>query len=129
MPSGDAGGLTSKSSVRYEGIRFKMAFIRCGFNNVDAFRAFCALGDIDPDRGRGWAPLSYIWMSRTKDVVIETVLDPLAEDGYCHFFGLTGAADKAVAMYNFMHDKHDDSDDAPAMTTIWTTIGWGREFI
>ena len=120
-----------------------MAFIRCGFNSVDAFRAFCALGDIDPDRGHGWAPdalkymqlafvsppLSYIWMSRTKDVVIETVLDPFAEDGYCHFFGLTGVADKAVAMYNFMHDKYDESDDAPAMTTIWTTIGWGREFI
>src|SRR5260221_10629106 len=118
-----------------------MPFMRCGFKSVEAFRAFCAL---DPDQGRCWKPdalkyihlgflppplSTYIWMSRTKDLVIETEMDPLANDGYCHLFGLTGVADKAVAMYNFMQDKHDDLVDAPAMTTGWTKVGWVREFI
>lgn len=73
--------------------------------------------------------MSCIWISRTNDVVMETLSHPFARDGYCHLFGLTGVADKAVAMYDFMHDKYDDSDDAPAMTTIWTKIEWDRKFI
>jgi len=70
---------------------------RCGFNSVETFRAFCALADIDPDQGRGCAPFQnmvvyifYIWMSRTKDLVFETYLDPLSKNGYCHFLGVTG---------------------------------------
>jgi len=69
-------------------------------------------------------------MSRTKDVVFETVLN-LLDGGAYHYFGLTGVADKAIAMYNFMHDNYeecDDSEDEPAMTTIWATMTWGREY-
>jgi hypothetical protein len=119
---------------------------RCGFNSIEAFRAFCALGGVDPDQGRSWDPyaflntglrnppsrdsLSWIWMSITKDVVFETSHNPL-DNGYCHYFGLTGVADKAIAMYNFMHDNYEDSEggeDEPTMTTVWAEMTWVREY-
>ena len=70
-------------------------------------------------------------MSRTKDVIFESLGKPL-EHEYCLYFGLTGVADKAIAMYNFMHDNHeefDDSEDEPAMKTMWAQMTWGREYI
>jgi len=115
---------------------------KCGFNSIEAFRAFCAVGDIDPDQGRAWDPyailryrshsphLMHIWMSRTKDVVFETSQNPLV-DGFCHLFGLTGVADKAIAMYNFMHDKHEEFDTSEAesaMSTLWEEMTWDREY-
>jgi len=44
--------------------------------------------------------------------------------GYCHYFGLTDIADKAIAMYNFMYDngKHRNEDDL----TMWEEMGWSR---
>jgi hypothetical protein len=68
-------------------------------------------------------------MSRKKDVVFETSQNPLT-NGYCHYFGLTGVADKAIAMYNFMHDNYDReyNEDKPDMTTIWAEMLWDREY-
>ncbi len=58
-------------------------------------------------------------MSRTKGAVIETMSDPLVKDGY---FGLI----RAVAMYNFMHNKYDDLVDAGVhMMTIFADDEWG----
>lgn len=133
-----------------------MAFLilgRCGFNSTEAFRAFCALGDIDPDQGRNWDPyastfhrifvpradmMRSIWISRTKDIIFETEHHPLSPKGggYCHSLGLTGNANKAIAMYNFMHDNYadsypedfDNSEDEPVVTTRWEAMEWGREY-
>jgi hypothetical protein len=68
-------------------------------------------------------------MSRKMDVVFETLQNPL-KNGYCHYFGLTGVADKAIAMYNFMHDNYGerDEDDEHDMTTSWAEMTWVREY-
>jgi hypothetical protein len=67
-------------------------------------------------------------MSRKKDVVFETSQNPL-NNGYCHYFGLTGIADKAIAMYNFMHDNNVECDkDEPDMRTMWEEMVWIREY-
>jgi hypothetical protein len=100
---------------------------------VEAFRAFCEVGDVDPEDGHRWDPYqrhdhdfptstpSYVWMwiSRKKDIVFETSVNPL-EHGYCHYFGLTGVADKAIAMYNFMHDNYE--------LTMWEEMTWVRDY-
>jgi hypothetical protein len=67
-------------------------------------------------------------MSRSKDLVFETSCNPLTanSNGYCHYFGLTGVADKAIAMYNFMHDRHSRSSDE--IGTIWEAMSWGRDY-
>ena len=69
-------------------------------------------------------------MSRKKDVVFETSRNPF-KNGYCHYFGLTGVADKAIAMYNFMHDncgERDEDSDEPDRTTRWEEMTWSREY-
>jgi hypothetical protein len=65
-------------------------------------------------------------MSRTKDIVMESSMNPL-KYGYCHYFGLTGAADKAMAMYDYMHDNFEGGDD-DEMYTIWAEMTWNREY-
>jgi hypothetical protein len=61
-------------------------------------------------------------MSRNK-------MNPLKDSGYCHYFGLTGVADKAIAMYNFMHDNCGEYDkDEPKMTTQWAEMEWPRGY-
>jgi hypothetical protein len=37
------------------------------------------------------------------------------------YFGLTGVADKAIAMYNFMHDNEGE-------LTMWEEMIWDREY-
>jgi hypothetical protein len=69
--------------------------------------------------------LTYIWTSRNKDIVFETSCNPLECDGYCHYFGLHGRADKAIAMYDYMLDAEGVRDP----DTIWAEIGWVREWI
>ena len=111
--------------------------IRCGFNSVDSFRAFCAIGDVDPDQGRQFKrfgdavtiglryyddPPQNVWLSRSKDIVFETSGNPLKNDGYCHYFGLTGVADKAIAMYDYVHDKYGTDE----MGTTWEEMSWSR---
>jgi hypothetical protein len=133
--SGDAGELTSECSVDFNSkgiVRIHVYDQRCHFTSVEAFRAFCDVGDVDPDDGRRWErrefrgcrrpPYLWIWMSRKKDVVFETSANPL-EDGYCRDFGLTGVADKAIAMYNFMHDNYGEDE-----LTIWAQMTWSREY-
>ena len=61
-----------------------------------------------------------MWISRKKDIVFETSVNPL-KNGYCHYFGLTGVADKAIAMYNFMHDNEGE-------LTMWEEMIWDREY-
>jgi len=107
---------------------------KCGFMNEASFRAFCAIGDVDPDQGREWkrdpsdrfALTQYIWLSRSKDIVFEALNDPLKRNGHCHYFGLTGVADKAVAMYNFMRRNRRKSDE---IGTYYAAMSWDREFI
>jgi len=102
---------------------------------VDTFRAFCAVGDIDPDDGREWKEYPYrgsspswIWMSRSKDVVFETSFNPIV-DGQCHYFGLTGIADKAIAMYNFMHDHYITfTNDEDEYDSYWEDVTWDRVY-
>ncbi len=70
-------------------------------------------------------------MSRTKDVVFETLLDPLdmMNDGFCYCLGLTGVAEKVIAMYDFMYSNQKaerNSVSSEAMTTMWTEMSWDR---
>jgi hypothetical protein len=99
---------------------------RCGFTNVEAFRAFCAIGDVDPDAGHYWTYSvqgQWIWLSRKKDIVFETFMNPLKR-GSCLYFGLTGVADKAIAMYNFVHDNAEEyMEDG---RTYWADLTWER---
>jgi hypothetical protein len=137
--SGDAGGPISIISPSHT-ISKPVANlgIRCGFNNVASFRAFCAIGDIDPDQGREWKrsdmvskyydlPPNYVWLSRSKDIVFETSCNPLTNNGYCHYFGLTGVADKAIAMYDYVHDGYsiEESDETG---TFWDEMSWSRDY-
>lgn len=138
MSSGDAGVPAGKCYFSRSERMASLTSGRCDFNNVDTFRAFCALGDIDPDSGRIWSPYEFvrtlegasihekIWISRTKDIVIETSNNPLEEDGYCQHFGLTGVADKAIAMWEFMHYKFEEQYGG--MPTIWVTMLWSRDW-
>jgi hypothetical protein len=146
MMNGDAGALISEC-VNSHINRWPYAdhiLRRCGFYNADTFRAFCALGDIDPDSVRSWYPYpqlpeefrsryqddrQWIWISRTKDIVIETRVNPL-NDGYCHYFGLTGAADKAIMMWDFMYDKNrgDRGSEEGEMATVWDEMSWDRGY-
>jgi hypothetical protein len=118
--------------------RCLISSVRCGFNKVDSFRAFCAVGDIDPDQLCAWEEYqreeyprpfnpTFIWLSRSKDVVFEASCNPLKQ-GICHYFGLTGVADKAIAMYNFMHDNYNDCGEDDEIATFWTEMSWGREY-
>lgn len=67
-------------------------------------------------------------MSRKKDVTFETSQNPL-NNGYCRYLGLTGVADKSIAMFNFMHDNYGEGDeDKPDMTTMWADMTWSREY-
>jgi hypothetical protein len=80
----------------------------------------------------GYSPLPpdlmHIWMSRTKDVVFETSRNPLECAGVCHYFGLTGVADKAIAMYKFMYDNHESKIGEVPVTTTWEEMTWSREY-
>jgi hypothetical protein len=104
--------------------------------NDASFRAFCAIGDVDPDQWHEWTThpthkyphTTYIWLSRSKDIVFETSSNPLKRDGYCHHFGLTGISDKAIAMYNFMHDHHTEEETSD-MGTHWEDMCWDRQYI
>ena len=58
------------------------------------------------------------------DLVFETPCNPLTDGGYCRYIGLTGIADKAIAMYDYMHDKY-ESDE---MGTIWEEMSWHRDY-
>jgi hypothetical protein len=69
-------------------------------------------------------------MSETKDIVFESTLNPLDREGN-FLFGLTGAADKAYAMYYFMVDnemvewrRNYEKND---LVTSWEELAWGRE--
>ena len=121
---------------------------RCAFTNVASFRAFCALADIDPDDGRQWNKHSstravgelypfrtdtlydYIWLSRSKDIVFESSMNPLIE-GHCHYCGLTGVADKAIALFNFVHDNFVIGRDMPdsEIGVYWEELEWGRGYM
>ena len=118
--------------------------------NVASFRAFCALADVDPDDGRRWNKRTgssslavrdlhpdpeshrhkYIWLSRSKDIVFESSTNPL-NDGYCHYFGLTGVADKAIALYFFVcdHYVHFDDQSEDKIGVHWADLGYGRDYI
>jgi hypothetical protein len=67
-------------------------------------------------------------MSRTKDVVLETSYNPIGGRklaGFCQYLGLTGVADKAMAMYEFMYShKSDSEEDEFDMTTRWAQMTW-----
>jgi hypothetical protein len=66
-----------------------------------------------------------MWMSRTKDIVFETYHNPLEnEEGYCHYFGLTGSAKKAEDMYRYMYDGGRQHTHAE-----WAEMGYVREWI
>jgi hypothetical protein len=72
-------------------------------------------------------PPRYVWLSRSKDLVFEASCNPLTANGYCHYFGLTGIADKAMAMYDYMHDNHSrrESDERG---TFWEEMSWSRDY-
>lgn len=117
---------------------------RAGFGSIDNFREFCAIGDVDPDAGVKWDPYAkwnaefstprlrsvsfiYMWMSREKDVVFETSCNPAdpGTDGYCHYLGLHGCADKAIAMYEYLRDR----DGVRDPETLAAEMAWYREWI
>jgi len=120
--------------------KYKMTYtpLRAGFRSSDSFRKFCAIGGVDPDAGMQWDPrpvpvasnvspyYTYIWMSRAKDIVFETSINPLEwhEEGYCGYFGLHGSAKKAKDMYQYMYDGGRQRTDAE-----WEEMGWVREWI
>ncbi|KAF9508843.1 hypothetical protein BS47DRAFT_203229 [Hydnum rufescens UP504] len=78
------------------------------FDGVEAFRDFCALGDIDPDAVVKHDPYvsehremflkssqedidsrcHYIWSSRAKDILVFSTVNPLKTEGCCNFFGI-----------------------------------------
>ena len=112
--------------------------LRAGFCSSDSFRKFCAIGDVDPDAVMKWMPwpeyaslglqdmpsfTNYIWISRGRDIVFETLSNPL-ERGYCHYFGLHGSAKKAKDMYQYMYDGARQGTNAH-----YEEIGWFREWI
>lgn len=68
----------------------------------------------------------YIWQSTTKDIVFETMCDPRdpMRRGYCHYFGLTGRANTAIAMYRFLTQTVTDEPE-----TDWNQAGWLREWL
>lgn len=70
---------------------------------------------------------SSIWMSRNKDIMFETSCDPLdpRSDGYCHYFGLHGCADKAIAMMDYLCDEEGVRDPE----TIWAEAVYYREWM
>ncbi|OCB86594.1 hypothetical protein A7U60_g6272 [Sanghuangporus baumii] len=112
---------------------------RLEFGTVENFRRFCAIGDVDPEKGAsqydaqapfyamfGIKPdpdkvalrrllnipeLSWIFVSRTEDVIFETSFHNPNEDAYAHLFGITGRADKVKRMYEFFSDSEDTSWD------------------
>ena len=83
------------------------------FKTVENFRAFCALGDVDPDEGAtsfeldiaGRKETFWMFASRTRDIVFETCHDNpvLDEIPYAHYFGITGRKDKLWAMFEFVN--------------------------
>ena len=107
-----AGEQTSESVLRYEFFSCNelASYARLEFFTVENFRAFCALGDVDPDKGvtsyngHGISEkrLYYIFASRTRDIVFETYTNnPAADDPYAHYFGITGRKDKLRVMFEF----------------------------
>jgi hypothetical protein len=120
--SGAAGVLTSRQFYNAfpQSLSLKPIFFfkRAGFSSIGNFREFCKLSDVDPEASQRWeryrrCPNSvfygpgdqferYVWLSRTKDIVIETSCNPLQQEGYCHYFSLHGRVDKAILMFNFM---------------------------
>ncbi|KAL5523253.1 hypothetical protein ACEPAF_1520 [Sanghuangporus sanghuang] len=112
---------------------------RLEFGTVENFRRLCAIGDVDPEKGAsqydaqapfnamfGIKPdpdkvalrrllnipeLSWIFVSRTEDVIFETSFHNPNEDAYAHLFGITGRADKVRRMYEFFSDSEDTSWD------------------
>ena len=76
-----------------------------------------------------YKPHTYIWLSRSKDVVFESFLNPL-NDGCCHYFGLSGVADKAIVLFNFMRDNNGECEDrSDEIGTYWGDMSWEREYI
>jgi len=113
---------------------------KAGFGNINNFREFCAIGGVDPECGMRWCPYvrdgrdeteydikTSIWMSKNKDIVFETSRDPLdpQNDGYCHYLGLHGRADKAIAMMDYLCDKEKVRDPP----TIWEETAHSRQWI
>ncbi|KAF9508846.1 hypothetical protein BS47DRAFT_203291 [Hydnum rufescens UP504] len=108
------------------------------FDSVDAFRDFCAMGDIDPDAVVKHDPYAselrelflknshgdidsgcdYIWSSRAKDILVFSMVNPLKTKGYCRYLGIVGRADKLIPMYDFFHEKE-----------WWAELAWSREWI
>jgi len=96
---------------------------KAGFNDVKAFRDFCAIGDIDPDVVLKHDPLpsiheglslpqsvidcfcQHIWSSRGKDILVFSLNNALKTDGYCHYLGISGRADKLALMFDFFREK------------------------
>ncbi|OCB86592.1 hypothetical protein A7U60_g6269 [Sanghuangporus baumii] len=98
------------------------------FNSIDNFRAFCALGDIDPDSGTQFdlfpetsasLPenrfLMWTFVSRTRDVAFDISQNPEVEKStFAHYFGITGRVTKLERMYRFVeNDGH------------WNKLVWG----
>ncbi|KAF9508847.1 hypothetical protein BS47DRAFT_1349976 [Hydnum rufescens UP504] len=113
---------------------------KAGFNDVKAFRDFCAIGDIDPDAVVKYDPYAsdheglsqegislpqsvidcytqHMWSSRAKDILVFSLNNPLKTNGYCHYFGILGRADKLAQMFDFFREKG------------WCAkMGWEREW-
>ncbi|KAL5480791.1 hypothetical protein ACEPAI_9731 [Sanghuangporus weigelae] len=100
------------------------------FNSTDNFRAFCALGDIDPDSGAQFdlfpeatllEPRFPVWtfVSRTRDVTFDmSWRNPDSEKfTYAHYFGITGRVTKLESMYRFVRQFEND--------VSWNELMWG----
>ncbi|KAL5522499.1 hypothetical protein ACEPAG_8515 [Sanghuangporus baumii] len=100
------------------------------FNSTDNFRAFCALGDIDPDSGAQFdlfpgaiVPESrlpvWTFVSRTRDVTFDmSWRNPDTEKfTYAHYFGITGRVTKLERMYHFVRQFEND--------VSWNELMWG----
>jgi len=61
--------------------------------------------------------------------VFETYDDPLEQGGHCHYFGLTGAAEKATRMFEFMYNGHRVSAEHGDAKARWLKMDWCRECI
>ncbi|EGO00357.1 hypothetical protein SERLA73DRAFT_168130 [Serpula lacrymans var. lacrymans S7.3] len=92
-----------------------------------SFSEFCALGGVNPDKGKFWRPsgplhihdtladidnhstdsfslLKWVWVSDSKDILFETLTKPFGDEPCLTLF-LFGRADKATAMFNYLLQK------------------------
>jgi len=114
----------SKLVVEEDELWFSWGADKAGFNTVKTFKKFLRQAGVSDDEPIVWSssPYSkhYNWISDDKKFIVITSSNPL-EDGYCHYFGVTGL--RSISWPLFLKCK--ESKEFRCDEICWN----GRDFI